>query len=602
MRAAIEPEGWQARWDDQQPEANGWWYRNWSGMWNYWDGSDQNPKTETRPVDQVETGGAGAKVDHSPLTLGDWLALVAPQMQDLSQGAAEWWVGTMEEAKRLYEVWLKSTPLERLQIAVVLPEALRGLRFVRTEQMGVTLLLRAIPEEIKKELISSRDISGTAVLYRLLVTYQPGGPGERTLILRKLTDLGPLRGYAEAATALREWRRYYMRAQEIGASLPDPVLAALEKVTLVNRGGPQAFRVAQARTLLGLDTTPSVQGIWSYSELLAEMDTARLMNSEPALVAGTTVGTAAGRPSGEASGPKKEGNGAVCRYFSSEHGCRLGKGCKWSHDRDSVEDKAARCWICGSKQHRRAECPVKGGGKGQTAKPTVKAAVYEPGHGSGGGCGGTAGLSGGSEKIIEKIVGGTGELLVEAAHLLRSLRTPSTKAMAVIKEMNVMTVDKGLLDGGATHALRKCKDMEEWNAATPTQVILAEGTTSKMRLKEGTLTLITLEDIQPIVPMGVLTLMGYEVEWKQGKCRVRRRNQSLEVEMVDSCPMVEARVALDLIDETDGGAEGSTRVGDDEGSEGVLARCAGRDHRQGDPGHGGGWRFTAVEQEKEENV
>ena len=81
--------------------------------------------------------------------------------------------------------------------------------------------------------------------------YQPGGPGERTLILRKLTDLGPLRGYAEAATSLREWRSY-MRAQEIGASLPDPTLlaAALEKVTtLVNRGGPQAFRVAQARTL-----------------------------------------------------------------------------------------------------------------------------------------------------------------------------------------------------------------------------------------------------------------------------------------------------------------------------------------------------------------
>ena len=102
--------------------------------------------------------------------------------------------------------------------------------------------------------------------------------------------------------------------------------------------------------------------------------------------------------------------------------------------------------------------------------------------------------------------------------------------MAVIKEMNVVTVDKGLLDGGATHALRKCKDMEEWNAATPTQVILAEGTTSKM-------TLITLEDIQPIVPMRVLTLIRYKVEWKQ------------EVKMVDSCPMVEARVALDLIDE-----------------------------------------------------
>ena len=80
----------------------------------------------------AKTGGAGAKVElpelaynHFPFTLGDWLALVAPQMQDLSQGASEWW-----EAKRLYEVWLKSTP-ERLQTVVSLLEALRGLRFVR---------------------------------------------------------------------------------------------------------------------------------------------------------------------------------------------------------------------------------------------------------------------------------------------------------------------------------------------------------------------------------------------------------------------------------------------------------------------------------------
>ena len=44
-------------------------------------------------------------------------------------------------------------------------------------------------------------------------------------------------------------------------------------------------------------------------------------------------------------------------------------------------------------------------------------------------------------------------------------------------------------------------------------------------------------------------MMGYEVEWKQGHCRVRRRGKSLEVEMVDSCPMVEVEIALGLIEE-----------------------------------------------------
>ena len=57
-------------------------------------------------VEQVESGGAGGKVelpelvyDHSPLTLGDWLAQVGPQMSDLSQGAAEWWTRRSSSAR-----------------------------------------------------------------------------------------------------------------------------------------------------------------------------------------------------------------------------------------------------------------------------------------------------------------------------------------------------------------------------------------------------------------------------------------------------------------------------------------------------------------------
>ena len=68
---------------------------------------------------------------------------------------------------------------------------------------------------------------------------------------------------------------------------PDPTLlaVALERVVqLVNKGGTQAFRVAQARLQLGLDTAPTALGIWSSSELLlAEMDTAKLMLGEGAV-------------------------------------------------------------------------------------------------------------------------------------------------------------------------------------------------------------------------------------------------------------------------------------------------------------------------------
>ena len=52
-----------------------------------------------------------------------------------------------------------------------------------------------------------------------------------------------------------------------------------------------------------------------------------------------------------------------CKYFVSDAGCRAGKGCKWVHSWEGVADKASRCWICGSKEHRKQDCMVKSGKK-----------------------------------------------------------------------------------------------------------------------------------------------------------------------------------------------------------------------------------------------
>ena len=41
------------------------------------------------------------------------------------------------------------------------PERLKAPRFIRTEQRGVTLLLKAVPAEDRKELISAREITST---------------------------------------------------------------------------------------------------------------------------------------------------------------------------------------------------------------------------------------------------------------------------------------------------------------------------------------------------------------------------------------------------------------------------------------------------------
>ena len=50
------------------------------------------------------------------------------------------------------------------------------------------MLLAAIPDSLRKDLISSRTLSTTSILYKLFTSYQPGGSPERAFLLKQLTD------------------------------------------------------------------------------------------------------------------------------------------------------------------------------------------------------------------------------------------------------------------------------------------------------------------------------------------------------------------------------------------------------------------------------
>ena len=52
--------------------------------------------------------------------------------------------------------------------------------YQRTEQRGVNLLLKAIPLDQQQALITDRELTSTALLYRLLARYQPGGAGRES--------------------------------------------------------------------------------------------------------------------------------------------------------------------------------------------------------------------------------------------------------------------------------------------------------------------------------------------------------------------------------------------------------------------------------------
>ena len=88
-------------------------------------------------------------------------------MRDLSHVAERWWNATVRQAHAFYLEWKGLSPLQRVQLCPRLPDELLEGCFTRTEQRGVTLLLKAVSAEQQQELVVDRDLSSTAILFRL---------------------------------------------------------------------------------------------------------------------------------------------------------------------------------------------------------------------------------------------------------------------------------------------------------------------------------------------------------------------------------------------------------------------------------------------------
>ena len=116
--------------------------------------------------------------------------------------------------------------------------------------------------------------------------------------------------------------------------------------------------MALARNSLQLDSIPSHEAVDRYAEhVLSEVEA--IAHLEKDIKAPVTKGqqvdtrvkkvdTADAKPDA-----KKAGESAKpCRFFLSEKGCRLGRGCRWSHDQ---KDEKMRCWSCGASEHMRKD-------------------------------------------------------------------------------------------------------------------------------------------------------------------------------------------------------------------------------------------------------
>ena len=264
-------------------------------------------------------------------------------------------------------------------------------------------------------------------------------------------------------------------------------------------------------------------------------------------------GTGKTRPEGQ----KEE---RICRFWGTEDGCRKGNDCKFKRDWSGLEKKG-RCFGCWGTGHSKKECPNlkprnRESPEKQAVKSTkeknlnnlVKAETAESGVKAGTGEVMDQGLCSESERGA----GTSGDvkgLLNEATTLLKSLRpAPSVKASR-LSSLEVREGGRALLDGGATHCLRKAASEEEWLRAQEVNVELAAGT-AVLRLLPWTRTLLTQEDVQVIVPLGVLISLGYEAVWEKARFELTDpTGLVLDTKVENSCPTIDEALAHELIQE-----------------------------------------------------
>ena len=528
----------------------------------------------------------------NPMELGDWLCLISPIMRDISVNSSLWWKLTMESAQAYYDEWRHSTPVQRVRINPTLPPELCTPQFIRTEQRGMGLLLRSLTEEIRKVVLANRDLTSTHIIWRLLITYQPGGSGEKGQLLSTLTTMPSVTSAGDLATLIRHWRRSFQRAQEIGTSLPDGTLLikSLEQATkyLGQLDSQTAFRLAQSRAELGVDARPEATAIWQYSQvILAEAETLHLSNAVEA-----TVSSGAKVKALQQTPPKVSSPGAKpCKFWGTEQGCRQGRACGFLHG--PLDDQKNRCWLCSATGHRKAECPVKssmpplpaaaGGSDGATFTSTSGSGSKgggksgdkkenEKGSGKASKSGGkNGGKKGDGDKSLEtpsvaaastreevsrdgqQAQNGSGDgkeggeastagFMNEVTSLLKSIRMqggggPQLRAFQVMSVGDAR--EETLLDGGATHCMRQAKSKQEWDQGSPVQVQLASQEV-EMRLHPQTNTLLVHHPVQQIVPLAKLIEVGWHVQWGTHGCWVDHKlHGRLPVRLHQGCPVVD---------------------------------------------------------------
>ena len=271
----------------------------------------------------------------SCIDIGDWVHSLQCPMGDLSNGSTGWWKELLQCLDRFYNTYLESSNIVKLSLK---PETfatayLKEEKWSRVDKRATSMILSALPEAVRAEVLALRLTGTLAVLGRVMVLYRPGSAAERLQILRAPESPSPATSAAESVDVLRRWARWLRRAGDVGLRCPDAsvLLRGLDTITkkpLQDHTEIQ-FRMNMMRYTLEVDSKPTQKAVEDlHHAMLSEFEQvafrgrtrqSQMPNSGTSLkamtatsTAGATAATSATEGAGGDGSPSK-GKGAPCK-------------------------------------------------------------------------------------------------------------------------------------------------------------------------------------------------------------------------------------------------------------------------------------------------
>ncbi|CAE7478405.1 RE1, partial [Symbiodinium necroappetens] len=535
------------------------WQRGYSSFSNFiYDEMDRNPRCEL-----------GAFLE--------WIYETGQVVGSITDKASSWWTSTLDSVMEAYHRYQMETPLKRLEVRPGPTPGVDVERWARLDKRVLALLMPAMTATIKQEVLMLRLETTKEVLFKLYTVYAPGGAAERASLLRQLETIPTTTSVIDLIANMRRWKKLASRAAEMGVALPDgsvllmAIEAAVKGVVDVNRD--MAFKLNMAKQELQLPYQPTLSAVMVYADhVMAELHQIIPYTNKDAKLKG--LSTTPSSPTSSAASPKGKGNGQPqpCKFWLSDDGCRRGASCKFSHQFATKEDKKARCWTCGSKNHRQGECPTKqnngkkgpkgGGSQGDAAATTSSTAA--PQVASMATSGTTTTMM--APPVPTMISGETASTSASSTleHPMASGQTtsssePSSTASTILFNENANT---GEIRELAEQFLAKIKRLAPMQAQTDGAVMdlelllrrvkvqLADGKTVSLRQNTGGTLLAEDDQGGTILPLGSLvSSLGCELEWSRKRgLQVRHpKHGLLPTKLVGNTPVLREAEALQLI-------------------------------------------------------